>query len=154
MIMAKEIERKFLVTDSQFIKSLDGGTRIVQAYLSTNPDATVRIRIMGNHAFLTVKSRNVGISRGEWEYEIPIADAEEMIEQCGLNDRIVKTRYRLNRWEIDVFHEQLEGLVIAEIEMTDINESIQIPHFIGQAVSDDPRYFNSNLLKSNILNEK
>lgn len=151
--MAQEIERKFLVTDRNFIDSLTDGTRIVQAYLSTNPTATTRIRIYGDRAFLTVKSKNDGFSRHEWEYEIPVKDAEEMLEYCGLNERIIKTRHRIGRWEIDRFHDKLAGLVLAEIELENEQEPIILPDYLDKEVSNDSRYYNSNLLKINNLSQ-
>lgn len=149
--MAKEIERKFLVTDQSVVESLSGGVEICQAYLSTDPDSTVRIRIYGEKAFLTVKSRNRGSVRGEWEYEIAPADAVEMMDQCNVSDRIEKIRYKSGRWEIDVFKGALSGLILAEIELTDENEPISLPDFVGKEVTNDPRFYNSNLASINIL---
>lgn len=143
--MAKEIERKFIVSEKSFVDGLTDGVKICQAYLSTNPDATVRIRIFGDIAFLTVKSRNRGAERGEWEYEIPMADAVEMMDQCSVSDMIEKTRYKVDRWEIDVFEGALSGLVLAEIELSDVNEPVTLPNFIGKEVTDDPRFYNSHL---------
>ncbi len=142
--MGKEIERKFLVRDG-WRQALTGpATEMAQAYLSVDPRATVRLRIAGPRAFLTVKGLNDGPSRDEWEYEIPVADAAEMMERCG-QCRLSKTRYRAGRWEIDAFHGPLEGLVVAEIELTGPDEAVELPAWIEREVTGDPRYYNSSL---------
>lgn len=143
--MAKEIERKFIVTDKSILDNCDSSIYICQAYLSDRPEATVRIRIIGEKAFLTVKSKNEGIQRHEWEYEIPPTDAREMMKICQTSGMIEKTRYKSGRWEIDVFHGRLEGLIIAEIELENPNEIISLPGFVGRDVSTDNRYYNSCL---------
>ena len=143
--MAKEIERKFLVYKDLFKPEINSGIKIVQAYLSVRPESTVRIRIMGDSAYITVKSKNKGLERGEWEYEIPVTDALEMISQCQCLSKIEKTRYRYGRWEIDQFHSRHNGLVIAEIELKSSDESFDLPEFIAKEVTDDPRYYNSIL---------
>lgn len=149
--MGKEIERKFLVTGSSYREDASYHKIIVQAYLSTSIDATVRLRIIDDKAYITVKSRNNGCSRGEWEYGIPVADARQMIEQCHLDDVIEKTRYYVvsgrHTWEVDEFAGRLAGLVVAEIELAGEDEKFLKPKFIGQEVTDDPRYYNSSLLK-------
>ena len=147
--MATEIERKFLVSGNAF-RSMAYKTRsITQAYLSTSADATVRLRIIDDKAYLTVKSRTTGCSRGEWEYEIPTTDAIEMISECHISDIIKKTRYYINFenhiWEIDEFAGRLSGLVLAEIELSSPEESFSMPQFIDQEVTSDPRFYNSNL---------
>lgn len=148
--MAKEIERKYLVTDDSYKLMATHSRHIIQTYLSTSPDATVRLRIIDSRAFLTVKSRNKGCCRGEWEYEIPVADARDMIERCNLAQLIEKTRYYIdldNRtWEIDEFAGRLTGLTVAEIELPTPDATYTLPPFIGTEVTDDPRYYNSNLL--------
>lgn len=150
--MGKEIERKFLVTDDTYLETASHHRHIVQAYLSTSIDATVRLRIMDDKAYITVKSRNEGCSRGEWEYEIPVADARQMIEQCHLDEVIEKTRYYVvfdrHTWEVDEFAGRLAGLVVAEIELTGEDEKFAKPAFVGQEVTGDARYYNSSLLKS------
>lgn len=149
--MAKEIERKFLVKDTSYRRLAQRHTEIRQAYLSDNPDATVRLRIRGDKAYLTVKSRNNGIERGEWEYEIPVSDAVEMMGQCRCTDAIEKTRWEVGRWEVDEFHGTLEGLAIAEIELDNSEEAIVIPEFIGREVTGDPRYYNSVLASTGAI---
>lgn len=143
--MAIEIERKFLVKDSGYMAVADSAVNIRQAYLSTDPRATVCLRIAGDRAFITVKSLNHGAARGEWEYEIPSTDAMEMMERCAVSPVIVKTRYRCGRWEIDRFGGSFNGLTVAEIELTDENEKIDLPAWIGREVTGDARYYNSSL---------
>lgn len=143
--MSKEIERKFLVHNNLFKPTEGSGTKIVQAYLSTRPESTVRIRIIGKVAYLTIKSKNNGAIRDEWEYEIPMTDALEILENCDCLSKIEKTRYRHNQWEIDVFEGQHKGLILAEIELNSADEKFDKPDFIGREVTDDNRYYNSNL---------
>ena len=145
--MSLEIERKFLVADDSW---RDGsfGVRISQGYLSQDPERTVRIRIGDESAWLTIKGRTQGITRAEFEYAIPVGEARELLELC-LPAVIDKTRYRVSfgghEWEIDVFHGDNAGLVIAEVEL--VNEAIspELPPWIGAEVSADARYFNSCL---------
>lgn len=146
--MAYEIERKFLVTDTTFESMATSSTRIVQAYLSDNPDCTVRVRIRASKAYITVKSRNVGAIRHEWEYEVPVAEAEE-IARIAPAGHIDKTRYIVpyagHDWEVDVFHGALTGLIVAEIELGDADEQFELPGFVGEEVTGDTRYYNSVL---------
>lgn len=145
--MAKEIERKFLVSNG-WRDAVDGsGIEMKQAYLSTDPKATVRVRVAGGDAWLTVKGLTQGIARDEWEYPVPVADACGMIDRCGTAS-LSKTRYRAGRWEIDEFHGALEGLVVAEIELVSADETVDLPAWIGKEVSGDPRYYNSELAKA------
>lgn len=149
--MATETERKFLVKD-EFKHLAVGNKKIIQAYLSIDPGKTIRIRIADKDAFITVKSRIRGksISRSEWEFQIPYSDAEEMMSLC-LSGKIVKTRYlipyRNHIWEVDVFHDKNEGLVIAEIELLSENEKFDKPDWLGEEVTGNPEYYNSNLIK-------
>lgn len=143
--MAKEIERKFLVTSTDYRNMAQSRHVIRQAYLSTSPDCTVRLRTLDNSAFITVKSRNHGASRHEWEYRIPIDDALEMMHCCVISPVIEKTRFRVGRWEVDEFYGRLQGLTVAEIELDDENEPIEFPPFIGREVTGDTRYYNSSL---------
>lgn len=148
--MALEIERKFIVTDSSYKRLAKGDKHIVQAYLSTTPDATVRLRIIDDRAFITVKSRNAGCCRNEWEYGIPVADATEMITSCNIAEVIEKTRhyveYAGRLWEIDEFAGRLDGLVVAEIELSHSDETFELPPFVGTEVTGDSRYYNSMLV--------
>jgi len=145
--MATEIERKFLLRDTGFLQGLPG-ERICQGYLSDAVDATVRVRLVGNQGFLTIKGRSHGISRSEFEYPIPATDAEQLLAMCCAS-RIDKTRYRIphgrHLWEVDVFSGANEGLVVAEIELASEEEVFARPDWLGEEVSHDSRYFNSQL---------
>lgn len=147
--MAKEIERKFLVENSNFKAFSTCKHEIMQGYLSRRIDATVRVRVMDNKAFLTVKGRNHGVVRDEWEYEIPVDDARDMLQRCAEGSVISKTRYIVpfegHTWEVDVFHGCHEGLAVAEIELPEANSPFALPPFVGQEVTGNPRYYNSNL---------
>lgn len=146
--MAKEIERKFLVRNDDYRLSASHKIDIMQAYISDRIEATVRVRIAGESAFLTVKGRTTGAVRDEWEYPIPFDDAMEMIRSCSAGPAIDKTRYHVGPWEIDEFHGALEGLVVAEIELDNENQEIELPDFIGREVTGDARYYNSSLAKT------
>ncbi|ESQ11079.1 MAG TPA: CYTH domain-containing protein [Chromatiaceae bacterium] len=147
--MAIEIERKFLVVNDCWRDAAESETHVLQGYLSSAGNATVRVRIKGDAAFLTIKGRVQGLRRSEYEYQIPPADAERMLRELSLPALIDKTRYQVrcgeHVWELDCFHGANAGLVMAEIELGDENEPFQMPTWAGQEVSDDPRYFNSNL---------
>lgn len=145
--MAYEIERKYLVRNRSYVNDSSSNARIRQSYLCTNPDSTVRLRIIDNaHAYITVKSRNNGATRHEWEYEIPVTEAEEMLGFCSHTPLIDKTRYKCGRWEIDEFHGSLEGLALAEIELESADEQVALPDFAGREVTGDKRYYNSSLI--------
>lgn len=143
--MAKEIERKFLVRNDSYKKCANRQIEIQQTYLSVSAEAVVRLRIAGDTAYLTVKSKNHGCQRGEWEYSIPVAEAREMMAECACSPLITKTRYIAGRWEIDEFHGSLQGLTVAEIELSDPDEPFVIPDYIGKEVTGDTRYYNSSL---------
>lgn len=147
--MAKEIERKFLVKNSTFRELSTTAICMKQGYLSRLPEATVRVRIAGDKAFLTVKGKNDGAVRDEWEYSIPVADAEGMLERCAQGSVISKTRYIVPEgaynWEVDEFHGSHEGLVVAEIELPHPDATFGRPDFIGEEVTGNPSYYNSNL---------
>lgn len=149
--MGKELERKFLVKDNSF-KKLSTGKLYKQGYISSNPDSTVRIRIVGNKGFLTIKNKGNGLARDEFEYEIPFTDAEEILQKICQKPFIEKTRYLYNykghTWEIDEFHGENEGLIVAEIELENEDENFEIPEWIGEEVTYDNKYFNSNLFKN------
>jgi len=148
--MGKEIERKFLVK-GDFPK--ENGIRIVQGYLCSVPERTVRVRIKGDKGYLTVKGigNESGASRFEWEIEIPKKDAEDLLKICepGIIDKI---RYRVkvgkHLFEIDEFHGDNEGLVLAEVELSDENEEFEKPEWLGEEVTGDVRYYNSMLMKN------
>lgn len=145
-----ETERKFLINQLDFIRPTHPQTRIVQGFLNTHPDRTVRVRIAGNQAFLTVKGRAnpSGITRFEWEIEIPLQEAEQLLALCE-KGVIHKTRYLVpvgkNTFEIDVFHDENNGLLIAEIELETEEEEFEKPAWLGREVTNDPRYYNSYL---------
>ena len=149
--MALEIERKFLV-DAEKISALNltGGEKIFQGYLSTDKNKTVRVRVKNNRGFLTIKSANVGIVRKEFEYEIPVADAEEILKLCAPNV-LQKVRYKVEYagkiFEVDIFSGRHQGLILAEVELNSPTEIVDLPEWIGEEVSDNPKYFNSNLVK-------
>lgn len=149
--MAKEIERKFLVRDKSFVGDAVSRLDIRQAYLSAEPDATVRLRTIGEKAWLTVKSRNIGAERGEWEYEIPATDACEMLTATG-RPCLHKTRYIIPadnglKWEVDEFHNPCPGLMVAEIELPRADFPFSRPAWLGDEVTGDPRYYNSEIAK-------
>ncbi len=144
-----EIERKFLITETSFLKKLTG-TNYTQGYLSTDPHKTVRVRIAGRTGFLTIKGKTQNISRTEFEYEIPLNDAQELIKLCD-KPIIEKTRYLVtvdqHIWEVDIFEGENKGLIIAEIELKSENEKFTSPDWLGKEVSSDKRYYNSLLIK-------
>jgi adenylate cyclase len=148
--MAVEIERKFLLADSSFLQGLSG-ERLVQGYVSAGARATVRVRIGAGRAWLTLKGRSDGISRLEFEYPIPLADAELCVAELCEQPLLSKTRYRVpvgaHVWEVDVFDGENAGLMVAEIELSSENEPFERPDWLGAEVSGDPRYFNSSLMR-------
>lgn len=145
--MPKEIERKFLVLDQSY-RQLAKGVLYRQGYLSSNP--TVRIRIIDQQALLTIKSPATGISRSEFEYEIPLQDGLEMVSHLCRGPVIEKYRYKIEyegfTWEIDEFLKDNEGLVVAEIELNYEEQVFSKPPFIGEEVTHDRRYRNSSLV--------
>ena len=148
--MALEIERKYLI-DLEKISPLENGIRIKQGYLSTDKNAVVRVRVKNDKAYLTIKGSNSGIARLEFEYEIPLDEANEMLEKLCQKPVIDKTRYLINyenhTWEVDIFYGDNEGLVVAEVELSSEDEHINLPSWVKEEVSHDDRYFNSNLMK-------
>lgn len=159
--MAKntEIERKFLVKSDAFIAQATTSYEIMQGYLCKDPEKTIRVRIRDTRAFLTIKSSLLrdGIAKFEWEKEIDLADAKELMKIC-LPGAISKTRYIVKdngqwtkdkgdslKWEIDVFHGRLEGRVLAEIELSDEDEAFERPDWLGEEVTGQPQYYNANM---------
>ena len=149
--MTIETERKFLVK-GEFRHQATGSAEIVQRYLSVNPDRIVRIRICDGKAILTIKATTAEgcLSRNEWKTKLNMKDAEQIMDIC-IPGRVVKTRYYVpagkHTFEVDVFHEKNEGLVIAEIELTHPEESFLRPDWLGEEVTCNPIYYNSNLIK-------
>jgi adenylate cyclase len=146
--MAKEIERKFLVKSRDFLNQVSG-VPITQGYISSASSHSVRVRRYGDRGFITIKGPTKGATRDEFEYEIPRADAEEMLANLCEHTPIEKTRYRIpvgkHTFEVDRFGGTNEGLIVAEVELASEDEAIELPDWIGREVTDDPRYYNSNL---------
>ena len=146
--MGVEIERKFLVRDMTVLAGVEG-IPYRQGYLSTDPQRTVRVRRAGDRAFLTIKGLSEGATRAEFEYAIPVEDAEAMFLQC-LPPIVAKVRHRVPHagltWEVDVFGGENEGLVVAEVEIPSQVTAVVLPPWVGDEVTDDPRYFNANLV--------
>ncbi|MGI9335667.1 MAG: CYTH domain-containing protein [Gammaproteobacteria bacterium] len=149
--MTVEIERKFLVTGEDWRARSGPGCDLRQGYLTTNAECTVRVRISGNEAWLTVKGATSGISRREFEYAIPLADAEAMLEVLCPGGLVEKTRHKVqhgsHEWEVDVFAGANAGLVLAEVELSAENEPFDRPPWVAREVSHDARYFNAELLR-------
>lgn len=150
--MAKEIERKFLVK-GDFKPFISKQTRIVQGYLSSVPERTVRVRIKGDKGYLTIKGigNDSGASRFEWEKEIPITETEDLLKICepGVID---KTRFLVkagpHTFEVDEFYGENKGLVVAEIELATETESFEKPSWLGEEVTGNTKYYNSMLMKN------
>ncbi len=149
--MATEIERKFLLNDAGWKELADEGKHYSQGYLVGSKHASVRVRIQGERAFLNIKSATIDITRQEFEYEIPLEEATEMLETLCEKPLINKIRYHVKNanhvWEIDVFSGDNEGLIVAEVELKDKDEFIEKPDWLGEEVSDDIRYYNVSLVK-------
>lgn len=147
--MAKEIERKFLVKPRKW-SELGRGNRIRQGYLSTAKEATVRVRTYGDKAYITVKGLTVGATRDEYEYEIPVDDANAMLDRLCAKPLIEKTRYRIAHsgltFEVDAFEGVNQGLTVAEVELESEKESVSLPDWIDREVTGDPKYYNANLI--------
>jgi adenylate cyclase len=147
--MAIEIERKFLVRDDSWRARADAGAFFSQGYLSSDPKRCIRVRIAADRAWLNIKSAVSGVRRLEYDYEIPVADAREMLHSACADPPVEKTRYHVPHgqhvWEVDVFEGANAGLVVAEIELADEQEPFARPAWLGEEVSNDPRYYNMNL---------
>lgn len=148
-----EIERKFLVTSTKFLEASTSKRRIVQGFLNTHPERTVRVRLHGKNAFITVKGigNSAGTTRFEWEKEIPVIEAEKLLELCepGIID---KTRYEAkignHVFEVDVFHGENEGLTLAEVELAHEDDPFLKPDWLGKEVTGQAQYYNSQLSKN------
>ena len=151
--MAVEIERKFLLKDQRWKKDDQGndidGIRFRQGYIPTD-ESTVRVRLEGNRAVLTIKGKTVGMSRLEFEYEIPFNDANDMLDQLCQKPLIEKTRYIRREgdlsWEIDIFDGDNAGLMVAEVELESEDQNVKMPAWVGEEVTGDAKYYNSNLV--------
>ncbi len=147
--MAQEIERKFLVSSDAW-RELASGTNYRQGYLSTVKERTVRVRTIDDKGYLTIKGITVGATRAEYEYEIPADEANELLDNLCERPLIEKTRYKIPHggltWEVDEFAGDNQGLIVAEVELTDEDQEVALPDWAGEEVTGDPRYFNSNLI--------
>ena len=150
-VMGIEIERKFLVTDGTF-RSLAKGLAYRQGYLAAQPACVVRVRTTAQRGYLTVKGLTTGISRTEFEYEIPLDDATAMLDTLCEKPLIEKKRYHIHQggliWEVDEFFGENQGLILAEVELSEQNRPLEKPDWIGREVSGDPKYYNSNLVRN------
>jgi adenylate cyclase len=155
--MGKEIERKYVVNTAAW-KPAGAGIHFKQGYLNSQKERVVRVRIEGDRAKLTIKGPSVGVTRSEFEYSIPVEDATPLLDNLCEQPLIDKHRHKEvhggKTWEIDVFHGENEGLVVAEIELGSEDEKFEVPVWAVREVSSDPRYFNSNLLKNPYKNWK
>ena len=147
--MGVEIERKYLIRMDHWQKINKGkGIYYRQGYISTDPEKTIRVRISDKSAFLAIKGISRGARRLEFEYEIPIIDAKELLNEFSVST-VSKIRYEIEYkgklWEVDEFLEDNEGLIVAEIELDTENESFELPGWVGDEVTDDEKYYNSNL---------
>lgn len=153
----QEIERKFLVLNEDFKSFATNKKNIAQGYLNTNPNRTVRVRIANDKAFLTVKgkSNDTGMTRFEWEKEIPVNEAQSLLLLCE-KGVIEKTRFEIpvgnHVFEVDEFYGENQGLVIAEIELSDENEPFEKPSWLGKEVTNDERFYNAYLSKNSFKN--
>ncbi|MCG7873228.1 MAG: CYTH domain-containing protein [Candidatus Thiodiazotropha lotti] len=149
--MALEIERKFLVINDKWKDSVISEAVIKQGYLATTDHATVRVRVDGDEANINIKGRTVGISRREYEYPIPLEEAEELLKHLVSGAAIDKVRYKVrcgdHIWDLDLFHGANQGLVMAEVELSREDEAFVMPEWAGEEVSGDTRYYNANLVK-------
>ncbi len=148
--MGREIERKFLVRGDGW-RTGPAGEAVRQGYLAADVERSVRVRVVENKAFLTVKGKSEGLVRREFEYAIPPEDAAELLDYLCLQPLIQKTRYRREvggrAWEIDEFAGENKGLILAEVELASPDESVVLPDWVGDEVSHDPRYYNANLAR-------
>ena len=156
--MATEIEHKYLVDPSVDFKSLSSKREhIMQGYLSSASECTVRVRVKGKKAYITIKGITLGASRKEYEYEIPVADAEEILQTLSTSPLIDKIRHEVwhegMKWEVDEFLGRLKGLVIAEIELPSEDTPYSLPPFVTKNVTGDKRFYNSMLAKVESLEE-
>ena len=146
--VAREIERKYLVRDDRILQGR-AGAYFKQGYIPGRGRAAVRIRIKNGKGFITLKGEETGVSHSEFEYEIPLVDAEEILEQLCEKPFIEKTRYEIEHaglvWEVDVFYGDNEGLVMAEIELEREDQEVDLPPWVGEEVSHDGRYYNASL---------
>jgi len=149
--MPIEIERKFLLANNDWCDHVKTSYRIRQGYMGEIDKASVRVRVQGEKANINIKSATLSMRRMEYEYDIPLDEGLEMLDQLCKQPQIDKTRYIVEqgkfKWEIDEFYAENEGLLVAEIELDDEQEKFDKPEWLGQEVTEDPRYYNVNLIK-------
>jgi adenylate cyclase len=147
--VGKEIERKFLVRGDAWREGA-AGTTYRQGYLSTVKERTVRVRTVGDRGYLTIKGITVGATRSEYEYDIPVEDAQQMLDELCERPLIEKTRFVIaaagHDWEVDEFAGENAGLIVAEVELASEDEDVALPPWAGEEVTGDPRYYNANLI--------
>ncbi len=150
--MALEVEHKFLLANDTWRDEIKHSVHYKQGYLSSSPLSSVRVRISDSHAWLNIKSATIGSYRQEFEYEIPLTDANAILDELCHKPLVEKMRHFVYRdqhvWEIDEFMGDNAGLIVAEIELSQIGESFEKPAWLGQEVTDDLRYYNNNLTKN------
>ena len=148
--MGQEIERKYLLKDDSWRLGAEG-VLYRQGYLSTEVERNVRVRTIGERAFLTIKGKGEGITRLEFEYQIPIADGEAILDRLCDRPLIEKLRYKIEHrglvWEVDEFRGENAGLVVAEVELESEDQAFAVPAWVGEEVTADPRYLNANLVR-------
>ncbi|MGJ0486302.1 MAG: CYTH domain-containing protein [Methylomicrobium sp.] len=147
--MALEVEHKFLLANEDWRQEIECSEIFRQGYLSSQPTSSIRVRICEHRAWLNIKSATIGTHRLEYEYEIPLADGQEILTHLCRKPLIEKTRHYVrhgnNLWEIDEFEGANQGLIVAEIELDEIGQSFEKPTWLGAEVTDDLRYYNNNL---------
>ena len=148
--MAIEIERKYLVVNDKWKSSVESEAAMKQAYLATVENASILVRVAKGKAYLNIKSSTLGIRRSEYEYEIPLQDGEEMLANLTSGSVIDKVRYKVrcgeHIWDLDLFHGDNTGLVVAEVELTSEDEDFEVPLWVREEVSGDPKYYNASLV--------
>ncbi|NIR60307.1 MAG: CYTH domain-containing protein [Gammaproteobacteria bacterium] len=148
--MATEIERKFLVRDETWRAQARGGEHYRQGYLVSAESCSIRVRRVGERGYLNIKSATLGVHRTEYDYEIPVRDAQEILDHLCVGPIIEKRRYFVDHhghtWEVDMFEGDNAGLVVAEVELEREDEPVELPPWVGAEVSDDPRYYNVSLV--------
>ncbi|MGB0720911.1 MAG: CYTH domain-containing protein [Gammaproteobacteria bacterium] len=149
--MATEIERKFLTCGDEWRHTAHKVARMRQGYLSNNANASVRVRISGDKAQLNIKSMTLGVQRHEFEYDIPLDDAQTLLDEMADGPLVEKDRYYVRHgdhlWEVDEFFGDNAGLIVAEVELSHVDEKPQLPDWVGEDVSHEERYYNVMLAK-------
>lgn len=156
--MALEIEHKFLLINDDWRQDIHESVYYKQGYLSNNPNSSVRVRISASQAWINIKSATIGNHRLEFEYEIPVEDAQQLLDELCYKPLIEKTRHLVNHgkhlWEIDEFMGDNQDLIVAEVELSALDETFAKPHWLGEDVTGDLRYYNNNLCQNPYKNWK